>query len=412
MGYVILQPELHPHAMKFGVAQDPPIQSCATRLINSPPNNHRQAVEMFAYMADRLGEINRQTAEVIGSSPIVPVVFTRSEKRMIRFTKPQMTFLGDPDAYGEILDFVDFGMEANSFLLKVGSKHEPSSLELARMVVDNPSRILGTLETSRYTDLLRKIAENQSSLKADKVLWANLKSSACLLSYKERPSEESKPSVGADKGMLDDYPLDEDEATVRLYSLSRASEIVIADSIREFMMFRDHISIAPQDDVLEKFYISLGVPTLTSLVEADHRVGNLHRDQTHAAKLRKHIVERSRLFLHEYSRDTKHDAKWLDANLAVSQVDSISLTSRLRGYGIAPHREKRTAVVMKDRSSKYTLFITKDPDLYEISSSVVKLLLSRPKQHDTLALEMVLGSDLRGLRTKGYAISHLYTSFD
>jgi hypothetical protein len=53
------------------------------------------------------------------------------------------------------------------------------------------------------------------------------------------------------------------------------------------------------------------------------------------------------------------------------------------------------------------LNITHQPDPYEISSWIVRLLLKRPKQRDTLALEMVLSSDLRRLRTKGYNVDRI-----
>jgi hypothetical protein len=53
------------------------------------------------------------------------------------------------------------------------------------------------------------------------------------------------------------------------------------------------------------------------------------------------------------------------------------------------------------------LFITQRPDLYEVSRCIIPILLSKPKQHDVLALEMVLDSDLRRLRNKGYNVDRI-----
>ena len=39
--------------------------------------------------------------------------------------------MGDGSTYGDIFDFVDFGHEANTFLLRIGSKHEPNAYEIA-----------------------------------------------------------------------------------------------------------------------------------------------------------------------------------------------------------------------------------------------------------------------------------------
>jgi hypothetical protein len=403
MGYPVLISAFRPHAMKFGVYPDPPIQQVATRVINNAPKSLHEAIGMFGYLAGRLAEINGQLADAFGNARIVPIFTDKNEKRMVRHVAPKMCFLGNSEMYGEILDFVDFGMEANSFLLKVGSKHEPSSPELARLVIDGPTKILSMLGDTRYLDLLRKLAENQSSIKSDKNLWKDLKQSPCLLAYKEHAGQ----IASKENENLDEYPLDDEEATVRTFSLRKASDIIILDSIREYMMFRDYISAAPQDDTLEKFYHSLGVPTLTSIVDLEHRIGNLRRDQTEAQKYRKLIIERSRLFIHEYSQDLRHDSKWLDKHLSVTQVDSISLSSSLKGYGIAPYREKRSATLNSNGKSDYTLFITREPDLYEISTQIARLLLNRPKQHDTLALEMVLSSDLRKLRMKGYNVDRI-----
>jgi hypothetical protein len=405
MGYPILIAAFRPHAMKFGVVLDPSIQQVATRVINNAPTSLHEAIGMFGYLAGRLAEINGQLAEAFSNARIVPIFTEKNEKRMIRHVAPKMCFLGNPEMYGEILDFVDFGMEANSFLLKVGSKHEPSSPELARMVIDGPTKILSMLGDTRYMDLLRKLAENQSSIKSDKNLWKDLKQSPCLLAYKEHA--ELVGYKEKEKENLDEYPLDEEEATVRTYSLRKASDIIILDSIREYMMFRDFISAAPQDDTLEKFYHSLGVPTLTSIVDLEHRIGNMRRDQTEAQRYRKLIIERSRLFIHEYSQDLRHDSKWLDKHLSVTQVDSISLSSSLKGYGIAPYREKKSATLNSNGKSDYTLYITREPEWYEISTQIARLLLNRPKQHDTLALEMVLSSDLRKLRMKGYNVDRI-----
>ncbi|KAF2432207.1 hypothetical protein EJ08DRAFT_585989 [Tothia fuscella] len=407
LGYSILSESLHSHVNKLGVTFDPPIQGCVTRLINNPPRSRHEAVTMFSYMTSRLAEISPQMITTLGNANIVPIEFTRNEKRQFRYIRPVMTFLGDPETYGNILDFANFGTEANPFLLTLGSKNQPDHVELASMIVQNPLQVLNTLGEMRYIELLRKISQNDGQNKLDKSTLSNLKASPCLLAYLERPSDELKS-----KSLLDDGPFDEyeEEATVREFALKRPSEIVIANSIRELMMFRDLLWVAPQDDLIEKFYLSLGVPTLTSIVEAETRVGSVLRSQEDGAKLRKLIVERTRLFLHEYARsgDIRADASWLDEHLVVTVVDSILLTSRLRGYAVAPHREKRTAIDSKDRASKkIVLYVTKNPDYYEISSAVVKCLLPRPKQHDVLALEMVLGSDLRKLKAKGYNVDRI-----
>lgn len=402
LGYPILGRAFQKYGNLFGVAPDPPMQQVAARVINHPPTSSHEAIGAFGYLGGRLSQLNAQLVEAFGNAKIVPIIGTE-ENRVVRHVAPKMCFLGTSEMYGGILDFVDFGMEANSFLLSVGSKHEPSSPELARIVIDGPSRILAMLGTDRYMDLLRKLAENQSALKSNRTLWKDLQTSPCLLAYKEHA--ETAGYKEKETGNLIDF--DEDEPTVRSYSLRQASDIVIQDSIKEYLMFRSYISAAPEDDTLEKLYQSLGVPLLSSVVFVDQNVGNLRRDQTEALAIRKRIIERSRLFIHEHSQDLRHDSRWLEKALSVKQVDTIALSTSLKQYGVKPVVEKRTASVSRNAKSDYTLFVTRDPEWYEISTQIVRLLLNRPKQNDTLALESVLNSDLKRLRMKGYNVDRI-----
>lgn len=404
LGYPILRHDLKPYALRFGVALDPPIQDTIVHLINNPPTSGRNASEIFGYFAGRLAELDRPLAETIGNAKIVPIT-RKDEKQSVRMTTPLSCFLGDPSTYGEILDFVDFGPIANSFLLRVGSKEEPNSLELAQMVVDSPARILGILGDKKYLELLRKVAESADRLKASKSLWKDLKSRPCLLAYKESSAELPKQKQEADLISLDGDDL-EDEATVRHSLLRRAPDIVIQDAVREYQMFRDVLATAPQDDALETFYQALGVPLLSQLIKTETHRGNVRRDQTAAERLRKHVLERSKLFLHEYGKDIRHDAKWLEKHLSVIVVDSITVVQSLQNYPVRPFREKKSAAI-ELKGKNVTLYIVRDPDLYEVAYWIAGVLLSRLRQNDVLALEMVLQADLRRLRSKGYNVDRI-----
>ncbi|KAF1990604.1 hypothetical protein K402DRAFT_450949 [Aulographum hederae CBS 113979] len=403
MGYHILPLELRPHAAKFGVLQDPHIHECARRLMSEPPTTKQEAIAKFAYMAGRLAEMNSDLVNILAAAPIVPILSKLGGDTKTHFTSPTMCFLGDPAMYGDILDFVDFGQEANSFLLRVGSKHEPSSVELARMVVETPAKILGVLRSENYQELLRKLASSSTALKADKSLWKSMKQAPFLLASRETGGNPAATSETLEE--FEDFAYD-DESTTKEYTLARAGSIVVPDSIREYVHFRSFLLIPPPDDALEAFYISLGVPMLSSLLEHDRREGSLLRDQGSAEQLRKHLIERSRVFLYEYANEmVSHDAKWLDKSLSVKTYQSLALHVSLRGSS-AKYSEKRTALEQKDRNG-ILLLVTAKPDFYEISHLVVKLLLKRPKQNDVIALEMILGSDLRKLRNKGYNVDRI-----
>ncbi|KAK3672882.1 hypothetical protein LTR78_007235 [Recurvomyces mirabilis] len=399
-----LREDLVPHAAMLGVAQDPGIEVAAERLVKGPPATVESARVLFGYFANRLGEIgpNGNLAERLGEALIVPII-DRTEKRPegVRFVTPRACFLGDSSTYGEIFDFVDFGPEANSFLLRVGSKHEPSAAEIAGMVVSSPARLLETLGAEKYLQLLRKVAESAAGLKKDKALWQQLKRSACLLAVKEvvkvLPGKENEKV----------REVDEEEIYIKEYSLASALGMVIVDDFATYRLFQQLLLTAPQEEVLENLYSALETPWLSKLVEDDQRMGALLRDQSAAAKLQKLIVERCRLFLHDHTSDViRHDARWLEQNLNVKVTEFLQITRRLQGYKMH-FVERRTAALHRESKRDATLYVTAQYDLYEVSRAIMSLLLKRPRQQDYLALETILESELRRLRTKGYNVDRI-----
>ncbi|KAH0292385.1 hypothetical protein M436DRAFT_38400 [Aureobasidium namibiae CBS 147.97] len=406
LGFPIIRDDLQKHAALFNVEQNPPIAICAENLIKNPPKSRTDAKNIFGYFAGRLNEIGPagNLAERLGESRIIPIVKSGSgneKSENLRYTAPRACFLGDSATYGEIFDFVDFGSEANSFLLKIGSKHEPSAPELAGMLVREPSRLLSTLGQEKYLSLLRRIADNASGLKNDKMLWAALKRSPCLLAVKEIAPTTSKVTEGEH-----DY-FEENESAIKEWHLAVPSSIILVDDFYSYRLFKERLLAGPQEEILENLYAGLGATWISSLIEDDQRMGGLLPDQSSAAKLQNLIVERCRLFLHDHTAEViRHDSKWLEGVLAVKVVNSLTLTKTLRGYN-ATYKEKRTAALHRDTKKDATLFVTARPDFYEVARAIMSLLLKRPKQQDFLALEMILESDLRRLKTKGYNVDRI-----
>jgi hypothetical protein len=407
LGFRILRGDLQPHAEKFGVERDPSIQGCLDFVVAQPPRDAAQAKEIFGYLATRIVEIDNRMAERVGSSKIVPIGGKGS--RWEGYSSPRMCFLGDPSTYGAIVPFVDFGQDANSFLLKVGSKHEPSSVELAWMIVDDPVGSLKSLGQEKYLDLLRKLAESKDSIKSDRNLWKKMRASQCLLGFAEvlsAPTTKEKDLLTGDGSASDGLSDDEDDgATSREWSLRSAQQLVVVDSDEDFRNFRRELIAAPDERVLEDFYVALGAPLLSSIVEVQQNIGGISRDQVPAEALQKLIVERARLFVHDYrSESIHHDAKWIDKNLSVQVATNISIRKSLKGYR-ANKSERRSAVLRYSKPP--VLYITARYDLFEVSREIVYLLLKRPKQHDSLALDAILESKLSRLRAKGYNVDRI-----
>jgi Protein of unknown function (DUF3684) len=412
-GYKILRRDLHPHALKFGVRQHPSIVECLNILIKTPPVTQKEAQTKYTYFAGRLPELNSSIVDMVSKSKIVPIIlknksangFMLEKSPAVRYVAPQNCFLGDSDQYQQIFDFVDFGSEANAFLLKCGSKHQPNKTEVAWMLVREPARVSGILQsTEKYLTLLKSLAESREALKKDKDLWRQMKSASFLLGSRE-VSAPAQPRTDMLID-LDDGSDDEDERTAREWVLTTAGETIIVDEYASFNLFKEKILAAPQDEALEELYYSLGAPLLGSLVEEQAKFGVVVPDQRSAEKLQTLLLERSRLFLHDHASDmVKHDAKWLEKNVRVRTVSSITLRRSLKGRNIS-HQQKRSAVITTERGSRI-MSITSPYDVFQVSQAIVNIMLTRPKLHSILTFEMLLKTDLYELRARGYNVSRI-----
>ena len=403
LGFDILKKELLIHASKFGVRNDPPIQECISRLVKNPPQSRRIAREVFGYFAGRLNEIDRQSSDILSSALIVPVSgepqsskILKSEKsEHLRHIAPQNCFLGNDDRYAEIFDYVDFGQEANSFLVRCGSKQEPTTTELATLIVRDPAKLFTVLELPRYLQLLRNLAESWPNVKKNKELVKAMKTSKFLLAYRDTHSKA--PKVNHE---------DDDDQGVKVAELASASQVIIVDDLITYNQFKANLLAAPLEEALENFYYNLGAPELGSLVEEHYNVGTPTRDQLHALKLQKLVQERTRLYLHDFQADSiKHDAKWIEKNLTVVCVQSMSLRKSLRGYE-GSNNESRSAA-LKANSRGYILYITTKYDLFEVSQVLVPILLNRSKTQQIMMFEMMLATDLQKLQARGYNVQRI-----
>ncbi|KAJ5778985.1 hypothetical protein N7457_006705 [Penicillium paradoxum] len=407
-GFKLLRQNLHSHASRLGVRPHPPMTDCLQVLSKQPPTTQRDARIMFKYLAGRVADLSQHDIARIGQAPIIPIhTRDQSEKEpKVRLVAPRLCYLGEGEDYKDIFDFVNFGPEANLFLMAIGSKREPTKIEIARMLVKEPARISAAFQSSeKYLMLLRTLAEHLSVLKKDKDLFVEMKKARFLLASRDIPPSASDHNAKKSSGKeLHD---EDDDMNIKEWSLASAKEIVVVDDFQSFNLFKEHILAAPQEESLEDFYAALGAIPLSRLVEEQARFGSIASDQTPAHKLEKLILERARLFLHDQPTDSVlHGTRWLEHSFKVQVVTSISLTRSLKGRRVA-HTQKRNAIVARLNSTWGMCICPGRYDLYEISQSLVHLILKRPKLHSTLTLEMLLKTDLLELRARGYNVERI-----
>lgn len=420
LGFKILKKELHMHHMKFGVARDPPILECVNRLIANPPTDRPSAAQIFEYFSSRINELGQNSIARLHEALIIPVVARQSDAQdasnekvhansSLRLLSPRSCYIGSSTTYGDIFVFVDFGMSANTFLFKCGSKTEPTIGELALHAATEPARLYGVLQSpDKYLNLLRKLAEEKNQLRRDKELWKLMRSSKFLLGEAEIPANDSKKKRASQQpgdNQIDSELEEDDAAPIKEFQLAKASDIVIIDDYVSYRLFKSSLMTAPEDVDIENFYRSLGSLDLGDLVEMSLRLGPASEKQLSAANIRAHVLERAKLFLHEVKReDIKHDGRWLEKNLTVQVVSSIELRRSLKNHSVS-HREKRTAA-MNERGC--ALYITGgNASAYQIASSICKVLLERQSQSLMITFEQFLTLSLIDLRNRGYNVDRI-----
>ena len=411
-GYKILRQDLHAHAAKLGVATDPPINSCVDWLLQTPPSTNYSARELFEYFASRLIDLGGLPAERLSKAAIVPIIQQgkpiSGEPQLVRRLSPSMCFLGRGGKYADILDYVDFGDAANAFLLRCGSKPEPTSLELAKLVANEPARILNTLNsTKRYLALLTSIAGDWSTIKKENTLVRQMRESTFLLASIDRQVELSEKKIPTP-----DLEDDDEQQTFKSWQLARADKIVVVDDPTDYNFFKSDVLAAPQEEELEDMYLALGASLISSAVTQTYRVGGRLHDRDAVEKMKKLVVERVKLFFSDLSRDQiKRDGNWVEKNLHFIAVSGISLHKSLKN-----HTAKYSSAInaLYDRSQDgfgpsqdHIYFIPRVKDLFHLSTALCTVCLNKTKPQQAIVLTTLLESSLNILQARGYNVDRI-----
>ncbi|KAH0538541.1 hypothetical protein FGG08_004874 [Glutinoglossum americanum] len=413
LGYSILRRDLQPHAHKFGVATDPSISSCISRLLDSPPRSLHEATAVFSYLGCRKQSELFNLWEEIGDSKFVPI-FSRPDTdraavtriALNRQTKPRHVapgecYVGDSKAFAMFFDFVNFGEDGNRFLRRCGSRYDPSCLDVGYRFVQEPALLLDMLSgmTQNYKYWLQFLATHSKDLQGDLRLWKLMKASAFLLCGMHE----------GDQGARDRSSYNSTTRSKEIYGLKSAREIVVVDDPAVYRMFRNKLCTAPRNDTLEQFYIDLGSERLSKLVDVTYGLGSETSNPLAAKKMENLVVERARFFLNEIDDPAiKVDWAQLQAGLKVKTTSSISMRRSLRCYDIS-HSESTTATVVNGGSPmEWTLWFTpKKYHISHVSAAIAQILLHRPNLGTRMLFDSLLTKDIGDLEAYGFDVSRI-----
>ncbi|KAH9901111.1 hypothetical protein C8Q73DRAFT_742765 [Cubamyces lactineus] len=410
LGFMVTDPSLKGEALvHLKIQEHPPGPRLVNLLRTSPPPTEKIANEWFSTLASRVTSFTPTELKTLSQTPFVPVKLANGAIRHLQPT--QCYFKGDSQAafHSKLFTFVDFGTTAKAFLSACGVRHEPSVDEVAKILLENPRRFYELTDgRENYLTELRNIAVNMRLLSSSTLVM--LKRSPVLLGSrrvrKDKPTSNKKANDDASKEL-------EEEDWEYQYDLLTAQMVVVADDTNAYQLFGDVVFCAPQEDLLEGFYMELGCRRLSSLVREDYQTRSEVVGSRKAADTRALILERLPLFLHEHTHTkTRVSFAWLSNkdNFVVKTFGKLTVTKTLQlGNTRASRSQDASAVARRVGRGPIELWLAGNDqvDMYEVSTSMCRLIFESPKVNDALLFMTILSTDLRALRRRGYNVDRI-----
>ncbi|CAI2174465.1 1539_t:CDS:10 [Funneliformis geosporum] len=399
MKFQAIHQDLRFQAEQFGVRQHPGRENLLNRLIENPPQEVNKAKGIFEYLASRQGSFVHSDWNTLINLKFIPIR-DKIQPNIITHTNPRSCFFkGQEESLNDFFSYIDFGEKANKFLQSCGVKNEPSPIEFAELLVKSSQEFWNSIgdNVEKYLTVLRRIAINFNIIAKKQSLIAEMRKAPILLAVRKRNSNSERIN-SVNKNDFGNEEVDQ-------YCLGSAREIFINDDTVYQQVFNP-LSV-PEEDYMEMLYKNLGCRSLRESVrETVTPMGNV-RETESSRKLQGTIIERSRLFYHDYSKnEIKRGEEWLK-KLKVREIDQIE-TIYLLTTSSETKKEFTTTCLLHDKwKDSWTLFVTPDPDFLDISQHIVKSIYNSHKWKDISHLNMLLTTHLSSLKRKGYPIDRI-----
>ncbi|KAG2141060.1 hypothetical protein DEU56DRAFT_797030 [Suillus clintonianus] len=401
------------HIAKLKIRDRPTSEKLLQVLESTPPKDPETAKKWFSFLAEK-GVFSAGEFERIADLKIVPVETSSEQPQPSNISyeavSPRECFLKSESYTGDhfyqrLFKFVDFDRSANAFLKACGVKERPECVDVLKALLKCPKTFLKLAgDHERYLTELRLIAVGHKSL--PRKIHEEMRNAPIFLGYRRGKSNASR----------DVYEADE-------FELCRAEEVLVADDMESRRTFGDSIFIAPQEELLEKFYSEMHVKSLSSCikytVEPEKELLNAHTAQT----LRKSIIDKIPIFLHEFDehrfRDKMRLLRWHDeCQFFVRACRKLDVTKRLEfthattgPQGQKAHPTELSAET-QTKDGVNVLWI-KEPkaDSYDIAAALCRLLFSTYKKNDVLSLMTILDTDIEVLKRRGYDVDRILSEY-
>ncbi|KAF8431325.1 hypothetical protein L210DRAFT_3651207 [Boletus edulis BED1] len=385
--FVVPQRYMKMPLARLGVTQQPPTSKISDLLENTPPRDGQTARHWFEVLSDRISDFSSSDRNKLSGLPFVPM----GASSALKFLPPSKCYLdkgSKPKLYAKLFVFVNFGDRANDFLRACGLKNQVVIEDVAEVLIENPQQFFDF--AGGYDDFLvelRKIAYQRRDISNHTL--HKMSEKHALLGVRRQKAEDQ------DKWHYD-------------YKFLTSQEVTIVDDGDDYQLFSDRLFVAPQEEVLESFYASLGCSYLSAVVK--ERFWGLHEIQATeiCLEVQSRILQRLPLFIQKYT-DTKPKVKIpsIPDDLKVKACKKIRVFKTLVTATGEVERWRDVRAIARHEGDCIELWIAKTAKRDIVATSLCRLLFGTNKTNATLLLEKVLSADREGLERRGFLVDQV-----
>ncbi|GBB83155.1 hypothetical protein RclHR1_00010037 [Rhizophagus clarus] len=374
MKFYAINQDLRLKVERFGVRQHPSREELLKRLIEEPPQNENKAKAIFEYLASRQTDFTEDDLNSLINLNFIPTK-KNSRSKTTTLTCPRNCFFTVQEDLKNFLSCIDFGSKANRFLRICGVKDEPTSTELAELLVRSSREVYNSLgDLEKYLNILRTIAFNFRTINKSSLI-AEMKKSRILIGVKKNNNGAS--------------------------SLALGKEIFLNDNSAYQQVFDPLTAPVDNDHYMKILYNELGCRSLHDSVKEIVRPIGIRENnlEPNSQELQETIIERASLFYYEHP-NTKKSIDWFN-RLKVKEASYMETTYVLDGKTVIKRRAT-TACILQD-----ALYVTTNPDSLDIADHIVKSIYVKYEWKDVFCVSVLLTAELSSLKRKGYPVDHI-----
>ncbi|KAJ3313963.1 hypothetical protein HDV04_001269 [Boothiomyces sp. JEL0838] len=384
MGLNVVDKSIFTYSEKLGVAQSPNGTVLIQQLKSNLPTP-ANASSIFEFLSSRQSIFTSSNWKELWSLKFIPV----KNQEGYFHAAPTQVYLKPNDnsneQYAGIFHYVTFGASADAFLRACGMKDQPSPLELAENIVQDPIKFLQNLQSNyqSYLEIIRILAANSAQIQQRSQIYKLLKTSPCLPAYQY--NEEG----GSDS-----------------FRLAIAKDIYLIDDTVVAQLFKP--LGAPMEEVLERFYADLGSDWLSKHVKENYSPeGSLKITQV-SIDLQNTILERAPILLYDghqmrSERELNKNASSLLGAIKVMEIPRINIIRTFKDVS----KKQETTASFVSLKGETILSVTEHFDYFDVARVIGGMLLKKPRLSDSLLISTFLSTSLQNLSRKGFPVDRI-----